>query len=73
MGGVRVKWLYSTIHLSYQKRLPCYILYRLLHTHTLADREPIGNNGGDFWEIEHKGGSVDVYVCFRVHVRRQYV
>lgn len=26
-GEVRVKWLYSTIHLSYQKELHCYILY----------------------------------------------
>lgn len=25
------------------------------------------------YEIEHKGRSVDVYVRFRVHVRRQYV
>lgn len=62
---MRVKWLYSTIHLSYQKELHYYILYSLLHTHTLGDRGAIGN--GDFLEIEHKGRSVDVYVLFRVH------
>lgn len=32
----------------------------------LGDRGAIGNNSGDFLEIEHKGRSVDVCMCVSV-------
>lgn len=76
IGGVRVKWLYSAIHLSYKRRTVLYCIdcctYTL--THTLRDRGAIGNYSGDSLG---GGGSTKVgvltCVCSHVHVRRLYV
>lgn len=68
--GVRVKWLYGTVHLTRKNDTVVYCTDCITH----ADTDELhGNNRGGFLKMEHKGGSVNGNVHFRLHERRQYV